>query len=98
MAPHICEQLWQMMGKEQTLAYEPWPQFDPALLVEEQIELPIQVNGKLRSRITVDADADDKTVEETALADDKIKQALGDATVRKVIIVKGRLVNVVVAG
>ena len=51
MAPHIAEELWHLLGNENTLAYEPWPKFDPALLVEEQVEIPVQVNGKLRGRV-----------------------------------------------
>ncbi|MBI1337114.1 MAG: leucine--tRNA ligase [Phycisphaera sp.] len=95
LAPHVAEELWQRLGHEQSLAYEPWPTFNPALLVENTIEIPVQVNGKLRSKVTVPADADDKTVESAALADEKTKASIGSATVRKVIVVKGKMVNIV---
>ena len=58
MAPHIAEELWHLLGGDETLAYEPWPSFDPALLVEDQVEIPVQVNGKLRGRVLVPAEAD----------------------------------------
>ena len=58
MAPHIAEELWHLLGNTKTLAYEPWPEFDPALLVEDQVEIPVQVNGKLRGRVVVAADSD----------------------------------------
>ena len=75
--------------------HEAWPEYDPALLVEDQVEYPVQVNGKLRGRITVRADADEKSVEQAAMADEKVRQLLEGKTVRKVIVVKGRLLNLV---
>jgi len=95
LAPHVAEELWQLLGHDKSLAYEPWPDYDLALLADEQVEYPVSINGKLRGRITVDADADDSQVEQAALADEKVKVALGDKNVRKVIVVKGRMVNVV---
>ena len=58
LAPHVAEELWQILGHEQTLAYEPWPTYDPALLKDDEVEIPVQVNGKLRGRVVVPADAD----------------------------------------
>ena len=58
MAPHVAEELWQILGHEKTLAYEPWPTFDPALLKDDEVEIPVQINGKLRGRVVVPADAD----------------------------------------
>ncbi|MEE9211440.1 MAG: class I tRNA ligase family protein [Phycisphaeraceae bacterium] len=95
LAPHTAEELWAKLGHEPSIADQPWPEYDPALLVEDQIEYPVQVNGKLRGRITVPADADDQQIEQTALANGPIKTAIGDHKVRKVIVVKGRMVNIV---
>ncbi|GEL19389.1 leucine--tRNA ligase [Pseudonocardia asaccharolytica] len=95
LAPHIAEELWSILGHEQTLAYEPFPEADERYLVAETIEYPIQVNGKVRSRITVAADAGPDAVERAALADEKIAALLDGREPRKVIVVPGRLVNVV---
>ena len=66
MAPHLAEELWQILGHEQTLAYEPWPTYDPALLKDDEVEIPVQVNGKLRGRVVVPADADGDAIEAAA--------------------------------
>jgi len=95
-APHIAEELWQALGHEKTLAYEPWPQYDEKWLREETIEIPVQVNGKLRSRIRVPAEADDATVEQAARTDKRIAELLEGKTVRRVIVVPKRMVNFVV--
>ena len=96
MAPHIAEELWHLLGNQKTLAYEPWPEFDPALLVEEEVEIPVQVNGKLRGRVLVPSDADAAEIERAARADSKIAVLLQGKTVRKVVVVPGKLVNFVV--
>ncbi|MEV6138717.1 leucine--tRNA ligase [Nocardia sp. NPDC051990] len=95
MAPHIAEELWERLGHKQSLAHGPFPTADPALLVEASVEYPIQVNGKVRSRIQVPADADNATIEATALADEKIAALLGGNAPRKLIVVPGRLINIV---
>jgi leucyl-tRNA synthetase len=97
-APHIGEELWHALGHNDTLTYEPWPKADPALLKSDTIEVPVQVNGKLRSRLTVPADSDEKTLEAAALADEKVKAFIAGKQVKKVIVAKGKLVNIVVAG
>jgi leucyl-tRNA synthetase len=96
LVPHLGEELWRRLGHEETLAYEPLPVADPALLVDEVIEYPVQVNGKLRSHVTVAADADTATAEAAALADPKVRAALDGADAQKVIVVPGRMINVVV--
>jgi leucyl-tRNA synthetase len=78
------------------LAYQPWPKFDPALLVEKTIEMPVQVNGKLRDRIVISADATAAEVESAALACEKLKPFLEGKPVKKIIIIPKRLVNIVV--
>jgi leucyl-tRNA synthetase len=94
-APHITEELWERLGHTAALAHGPFPVADPALLVEDSVEYPIQVNGKVRSRVSVPADADAATVEAAALADEKLLEFLDGKPARKVIVVPGRLVNVV---
>jgi leucyl-tRNA synthetase len=95
-APHIAEELWAALGHTNTLAYEPWPVADPQLHKSDTIEVPVQVNGKVRSRIVVPADSDEKTLETAALADPKVQANIVGKTIRKVIVAKGKLVNVVV--
>jgi leucyl-tRNA synthetase len=94
VAPHIAEELWGRLGGQGTLAHGPFPTPDPQWLVEDTIEIPIQVKGKVRSRMTVAADADENTLRATALADEKIIPLL-DGEPRKVIIVPGRMVNII---
>jgi leucyl-tRNA synthetase len=96
LAPHIGEELWRVLGHEQSLAHEPWPQYDPALLKDDQVEIPVQINGKLRGRVMVAADADKAAIERTAREDPKIVAALEGKTVRKVVVVPGKMVNFVV--
>ena len=96
LAPHLAEELWQRLGKSTSLAHGPFPVADPAYLIEETIEYPVQVNGKVRGRITVPASADADAVEAAALADEKVQTFLAGATPKKVIVVAGRLVNLVV--
>jgi leucyl-tRNA synthetase len=95
-APHLGEELWRLLGHTETLAYEPWPAFEEALTKAEQIEVPVQVNGKVRSKITVPADSDEAALKAAALADERIRTLIAGKQVRKVIVVKGKLVNVVV--
>ncbi|MGW4738754.1 leucine--tRNA ligase [Nocardia xishanensis] len=95
LSPHVAEELWERLGHSVSLAHGPFPVADPALLVEESVEYPIQVNGKVRSRIQVPADADNAAIEAAALADEKIAALLNGAAPRKLIVVPGRLVNIV---
>jgi leucyl-tRNA synthetase len=95
-APHVAEELWQVLGHAQTLAYEPWPRFEEALLREDTVELPVQVNGKLRSVVRVPAEADRAAMEAAARQDPKIAELLAGKTVVKVVVVPGRMVNFVV--
>jgi leucyl-tRNA synthetase len=95
-APHLAEELWRALGHSQTLAYEPWPKYDPVLAKADEIVVAVQVNGKLRSRVTVPADIDDAGLKEAALADERIREVLASKQVRKVFVVPRKLVNVVV--
>jgi leucyl-tRNA synthetase len=96
VAPHLAEELWQRLGHPTSLAHGPFPVADPDYLVEDTVEYPVQVNGKVRGRITVSAGADADAVEAAALTDEKVQAFLGGATPKKVIVVAGRLVNLVV--
>jgi leucyl-tRNA synthetase len=96
LAPHLAEELWQRLGHPTSLAHGPFPVADPDYLIEDTVEYPVQVNGKVRGRITVAADADADAVEAAALADEKVQTSLAGATPKKVIVVAGRLVNLVV--
>jgi leucyl-tRNA synthetase len=96
-APHLAEELWHALGHPQTLAYEPWPRFDPALTRADEIEVPVQVNGKLRARLTVPPDIDEAGLRERALADERVRAAVAGKRIVKVIVVPGKLVNIVVA-
>ena len=101
-APHIAEELWARLhstfGQAATsLAYAPWPKFDPALLVESEIELPVQVNGKFRDTIKVAVDADNVAIEAAAKASEKVQQFIAGKTIKKVIFVPKRMVNLIVA-
>lgn len=96
-APHIAEELWRALGHAKSLAYEPWPVFDPKLLKADFIEVPVQVNGKLRARIQVPADSDEAALEAAARADEKVAAHINGKTIRKVIVAKGKLVNLVVS-
>jgi leucyl-tRNA synthetase len=99
-APHLAEELWDKLhsafrAPPSALAYAPWPTFDAALLVENEIEIPVQVNGKLRDVIKVPADADNAAMEAAARASQKVQPFLAGKTVRKIIVVPKKLVNIV---
>ncbi|NLV45337.1 MAG: leucine--tRNA ligase [Candidatus Hydrogenedentes bacterium] len=95
-APHLAEELWSLLGHAGTLAYEPWPTYDEALLVENTLEIPVQVLGKLRGKITVPADADKDTILQAAKADPKVLPYIEGKTIVKEIYVPGKMVNLVV--
>ena len=95
MAPHIAEELWEKLGHEQSLAYEKWPEVDESLLGEEEITIVIQVNGKKRDELKVGVEASSEKIESMALQSEKVQAALAGKDVKKVIVVPGRLVNVV---
>jgi leucyl-tRNA synthetase len=96
MAPYLAQELWEMTGEKGNLLKTPWPKYDPALAAEDEIEIPVQVNGKLRGLVVVQADATDDQVKQAALADAKVKSAITGKQVVKVIVVPKKLVNIVV--
>lgn len=95
MAPHICEELWQALGHAESLAHEPWPELDPRYLQESSIEMPVQINGKVRGRVTVAVHATNQEMEQAALGDPKVQKHLEGIHVRKVVIVPGKLISIV---
>jgi leucyl-tRNA synthetase len=95
-APYLAHELWEMLGENDNLLKAPWPKFDAELAKEEELEIPVQINGKLRSRVIVPADASESTVLERVLGDDKVKAALAGKQIVKKIYVPGKLVNIVV--
>jgi leucyl-tRNA synthetase len=95
-APHMAEELWQALGHKDSLAYEPWPEFDASLAREDSIEVPVQVNGKVRAKINIAADANSAQLEGAAKADERVAEHLAGKQIVKVVVVPGRLVNIVV--
>ena len=95
MAPHLAEEAWASLGAQGIVADSSWPEFDPALLVDDQITLAVQVNGKLRDTLTAPRGLDRGAAEALALSSEKVQRQLAGASPRKVIVVPDRLVNIV---
>ncbi|MFH1883191.1 MAG: leucine--tRNA ligase [Planctomycetota bacterium] len=95
-APHIAEELWEKLGHTDTLAYEPWPEYDKELIKEKEIELAVQVNGKIKDRIVVAADADEEQIKQKAMTCEKVIAAMAGKEPKKIIVIKSRLVNIVI--
>jgi leucyl-tRNA synthetase len=98
LAPHMAEELWARLGHERSLAYEPWPEADPSLLRAETFEIPVQVNGKVRGKVVVPADADQESVIRAAQADANVQRHLEGKEIRRAVYVPGRILNFVIAG
>ena len=96
LAPHIAEELWQRMGHPQSLAVEPWPVYEPSVLEDAQVLWVVQVNGKVRARITVSAQTGDDALKCTVLANEQVKRHVDGQTIKQFIVVPKRLVNIVV--
>lgn len=98
VAPHIAEELWSRLGHTESLAHGPWPAVDEKWLVDDTVELPVQINGKVRARIDVATDASREDIEAAARADEKVVAAVENAggNIVKVIVVPGKMVNLVV--
>ncbi|RUO77225.1 leucine--tRNA ligase [Idiomarina seosinensis] len=97
ITPHICEQLWQQLGHQQELAFADWPEVDDSALIEDEKLIVVQVNGKVRAKLTVAADANAEQVEEQALNDEAVQKYTSDKTIRKKIYVPGKIFNIVVS-
>ncbi|WP_296146779.1 class I tRNA ligase family protein, partial [uncultured Corynebacterium sp.] len=96
VAPHIAEELWARLGHEGTITFEPFPTFDEGLLVDDTVEVPVQINGKVRARVDVPTEASKDEIESIALADDRVAGLIEGKNVVKTIVVPGRMVNLVV--
>jgi len=96
IAPHIAEELWQLLGHEGTLSYEQWPTYDETKLVDDEVEIAVQVAGKVRAKIVVAKDASKEDIEKVALADEKVQEYMAEKNLVKVIVIAGKLVNIVV--
>ncbi|MBU3232619.1 leucine--tRNA ligase [Shouchella clausii] len=96
VAPHIAEELWEKLGHTDTITYEAWPTYDESLLVENEVEVVVQMNGKVKTKLVINKGASKEEMEAAALADEKVQAAIGEKTIRKVIAVPGKLVNIVV--
>jgi leucyl-tRNA synthetase len=94
--PYLANELWEVLGEKGNLLRAPWPQYDAALAKEEEIEIPVQVNGKLRSLVVVPAGVGEDVIKEKAAADEKIKALITGKQIIKVIVVPGKLINIVV--
>jgi leucyl-tRNA synthetase len=95
-APHVAEELWEKLGHAESLAYESWPEYDEELTKEKEIELAVQVNGKIKDKIVVAADASEEQIKQQALGGEKVVAAMAGKEPRKIIVIKSRLVNIVV--
>jgi leucyl-tRNA synthetase len=95
-APHMSEEMWEALGYSDGLAAATWPEFDPVVAKAEEIEIPVQINGKVRAHLMVPPDIAESALEGQALADPTVKTHLAGKTVKKVVVVKGRLVSIVV--
>ena len=98
MIPHMAEEMWVLAGFKESVFKSSWPSFDPAAVVGDEIEVAVQVNGKLRASVTVPADADQETVEKAAFESQKVRNFTDDKQIVKKIYVKGRILNIVVKG
>jgi leucyl-tRNA synthetase len=95
-APHLGEELWSLLGHEESVARAAWPAYDAALTVDDVVELPVQVNGKVRGRVSLPRDADEAAARRAALADENVQKFVGGKPVRKLVYVPGRILNVIV--
>jgi leucyl-tRNA synthetase len=95
VAPHVAEELWEKLGSSGTIAYETWPAYDEAKLVDDEVEIVIQVNGKVKTKLLVPTDASKEALEGIAMDDERVKEQIEGKTIRKVITVPGKLVNIV---
>ena len=94
-APHLCEEMWELLGHNESLTYEPWPTYDESFLVEANVEIVVQVNGKLRGKFTINKDASEEEIKAAALDIKAVQAQVEGKTIRKFIIIKGKIVNIV---
>lgn len=95
IAPHICEEIWEALGHNESISYVPWPTYDEEALVENEVEMIVQINGKLKAKFMANVDEDKEVLEKAALALDKVQEQLEGKTIRKVIVIPNKIVNIV---
>jgi leucyl-tRNA synthetase len=100
-APHLAEELWADIGKRrglerESLATESWPSFDPAQCIDDEVDIPVQVNGKVRGKVRLPAEASEEAVREAAMRDENVEKHIAGKAIRKVVYVKGRILNIIV--
>ena len=95
IAPHICEELWSKLGHNETITYQPWPTFDESLLVDDEVEIVVQVNGKVRAKLNIPKDLSKEEMQDLALANDNVKMSIEGKEIKKIIAVPQKLVNIV---
>jgi len=95
IAPHIAEELWEKLGEQGSVSYAPWPAYDPSLVVDAEVEIVVQVNGKIADRVSIAADLDEAGMQAIAMDSEKVQALIAGRTIRKVVVVKGKLVNIV---
>ena len=95
IAPHIGEELWSKLGHNETITYQPWPTFDESLLVDEEVEIVVQVNGKVRAKLNIPKDLSKEEMQDLALVNDNVKASIEGKEIKKVIAVPQKLVNIV---
>ena len=98
ITPNLAEELWELQGNNDTITYEEWPTYDETKLVDDTVEIAVQINGKVRTKIVVAKDATKEELEKTAIEDEKVKEFLEGKEIKKVIGIPGRLVNIVAIG
>ena len=96
VAPHISEEIWEMLGHNGTMAYEPWPVYDDTKIVEDTRDIAVQVNGKVRATITISVDEEEDSIKEKALNAENVKRHTDGKEIVKIIVIKGKIVNIVV--
>ena len=95
IAPHVSEELWQRLGNQETITYQPWPTYNASLLVDDEIEIVVQVNGKVRAKINIPKDLSKEDMQELALQNENVKLSIEGKEIKKVIAVPQKLVNIV---
>jgi leucyl-tRNA synthetase len=95
IAPHIAEELWEKLGRTETISYSEWPAYEEAWTVDQEVEIVVQVNGKIVERVSIAADTNEADMEALAKELEKVQELIAGKTIRKVVAVKGKLVNIV---
>jgi len=95
IAPHLAEEIWQKLGNAEPLVFHPWPTYDPEKLIESTVEIVVSINGKIRDRLVTMLGADETDLKEQAKALPRIKEMIGEQTIRKIIVIPNKLINIV---